>query len=334
MSWFKVDDKIHAHPKFKRIPRALRLAASGLWVHAGAWSAAFETDGAVPEYIVEDLGGTDVLVEALVAVGLWDPADDGIQFHDWDEFQPTKAAKDEKRAAEAERVRKWRQRKSRESANGQESGTSDGGPVRSDGSSDRTVQPENGSEVSGTSGNGNAVRAHGVTDAYASPGPSRPDPTPTTTPVVPTGAQGELLQSPPPAAAPRRGAVYPDAFEAWWKVWPKPGDTKRTAFTAWEKATKGNTRQRARVTPEHLQAAVGAYAADPNLPDPQYMPAAATWLNQDRWENGPLPARNGGQPSGGRPDALRQGLDTVARLKAQSLQSQNPTPPALTRRTA
>lgn len=36
------------------------------------------------------------------------------------------------------------------------------------------------------------------------------------------------------------------------------------------------------------------YAADPNLPtDPQYIPNATTWLNNDRWENGPLPPRGG-----------------------------------------
>jgi hypothetical protein len=35
------------------------------------------------------------------------------------------------------------------------------------------------------------------------------------------------------------------------------------------------------------------YAADPNLPDPQFVPMPATWLNQERWDDGPLPLNRG-----------------------------------------
>jgi hypothetical protein len=39
-------------------------------------------------------------------------------------------------------------------------------------------------------------------------------------------------------------------------------------------------------------AAAERFAADPNR-DPDYTPHPATWLNQDRWDDDPLPARNG-----------------------------------------
>lgn len=31
------------------------------------------------------------------------------------------------------------------------------------------------------------------------------------------------------------------------------------------------------------------YGSDPNLPDPQFIPLPTTWLNQERWDDGPLP---------------------------------------------
>lgn len=36
------------------------------------------------------------------------------------------------------------------------------------------------------------------------------------------------------------------------------------------------------------------FAADPNLPEPQFIPHPATWLNADRWDDDPLPARGNG----------------------------------------
>lgn len=259
MSWYKVDDRVPSHPKFKKIRGAQkRLAAVGLWTFAGAWSAQFETDGEVPSYILEDLGDTEgELTGALVEVGLWDATEDGIAFHDWAEYQPTRAAKDEKRAAEAERVRKWRQDRKRDQ------------------------------EKPATSGKSNGVRAESVRTAYASPDPTRPDPTPTTT----TG-QIELL-TPPPAEPRKRGGafIYPDAFEVWWKAYPRKDD-KRKACEAWKTASKS-------VPADVLLAAAERYRDDPNR-EPAYTKLATSWLNAGAWENGPLPPRGG--PSG-RPQA-------------------------------
>ena len=303
MAWFKVDDKFHAHPKIKMIPRRLRRASLGLWVIAGSWCADYETDGAVPEYMLEEFDADPEEVAALIEVELWEQADDGILFRNWDEFQPTRAQNDHRRGVDAERQRKNRQKqqvKSSTSAKGH--GVTGSGVTR-----DRTVShadvtetdaeqypweadsdafdaSENSTLFPLASTDSHGVTPDGVTDLSRSPR-TRPDPTPSNNPPTPTGV---------------KAFVYPDAFELLWKVWPKQGDNKRSAFTAWEKATKGTSRKAPRISAGDLHDAVERFAADTNLPPNQYIPAASKWINQDYWENGPLPPRGG---SSNRPQA-------------------------------
>ena len=310
MAWFKVDDKFHSHPKIKRIPRRIRRTAIGLWTIAGSWCADYETDGAVPEYMLEEFDAEPEEVAALVDAELWERTEDGVAFRNWGEFQPTRAQLDEKRAQTAERVQKFRQKKR-----------------------------QNRTEEAPTSDDGNAVTGALVTQVKRSPR-TRPVPVPdpiTTTPPTPSD-QLDLLDAPEPRK--RGGAfVYPDAFEAFWAVWPKRRtDTagKKAAHASWHRAVNGTAKKQPRTTVAELQAAVELYAADPNLPPENFIPNATTWLNNDRWENGPLPPRGG--PGGGRPDPLSQGLATAARLRAaREAREQQTTPqhPQLTnRRTA
>src|SRR5664279_173839 len=91
MTWFKVDDGFSDHPKVKAIPRSRRTTACGLWVLAGSWSAAKLTEGHVPAYMLSDLGGTERSAADLVAAGLWVAVDDGWQFHQWTQANPTRA---------------------------------------------------------------------------------------------------------------------------------------------------------------------------------------------------------------------------------------------------
>ncbi|MDN5687776.1 MAG: hypothetical protein L0G94_14055 [Brachybacterium sp.] len=342
MSWFKVDDKFHAHPKVKRIPKRVRRAAVGLWTITGAWSADYQTDGAVPEYMLDEFDAEPEEVDALVAVGLWDRAEDGIAFRGWEEFQPTRAEQDAKRAATAERVRKHRQQKaaqrngvtSRYSSVSNAEGDVSGAHATPENTTGSEVDtPENHREVSATSGKGNAVTGALVTPVYAPPEPE-PEPEPTTTPLPP---EGELLATPEPPASRATASVYPDAFETFWAAWPKrrtDSAGKKPAHAAWDRAVHGTSKRKARITAQDLQAAVEAYAADPNLPPETYQPNAQTWLNQDRWENGPLPPRDGPRKDN-RPDAMSQGLDTVARLRAQREARQaHQTYPQLNARTA
>jgi hypothetical protein len=87
MTWFKVDDSFHAHPKVL----ATDADAIGLWVVAGAWSSAHLTEGFVPDHALPRLlPGSVALARKLVTAGLWRRVRGGHQFHDWTEYQPTK----------------------------------------------------------------------------------------------------------------------------------------------------------------------------------------------------------------------------------------------------
>lgn len=112
MTWFKVDDKLHSHPKAIEAGEA----AMGLWVMAGSWSADQLTDGFVPEYIVKRLSPKKwkLLSNKLVTVRLWSKSYrgnvTGFQFHQWDEpgRQPSREQVLTDRKATAERQQKWR----------------------------------------------------------------------------------------------------------------------------------------------------------------------------------------------------------------------------------
>lgn len=115
MAWFKVDDKFPTSPKVMRIPRSVRLAAIGLWTTAGAWSAEHEQDGQVPAYMIDEWGDDGTLAGHLVNVGLWREIDDGFVFHDWADYQPTRAENDARREAERRRKEDWRRKKAEKS---------------------------------------------------------------------------------------------------------------------------------------------------------------------------------------------------------------------------
>ena len=92
-----------------RIPRRDRPAAIGIWTLAGAWSMHEMTDGFVPAYAIEEWGGDETHADALVTAGMWErderDGDSGYQFVNWDEYQPTKADVEARRARDRERKR-------------------------------------------------------------------------------------------------------------------------------------------------------------------------------------------------------------------------------------
>ena len=99
MAWFKVDDKLHSHPKVLGVP----LRSMGLWVLAGAWSADQLTDGFIPRAVLPTLQAKPSDARDLVTSGLWLEVDGGWQFHDWLEFQFSRASTLARRAKDAER---------------------------------------------------------------------------------------------------------------------------------------------------------------------------------------------------------------------------------------
>lgn len=98
------------------------------------------------------------------------------------------------------------------------------------------------------------------------------------------GPHQPILVPPTPPSPKTRAARadYPDEFEALWRRFPRH-TAKGAAFKAWQKLNEF----------DQIATVDGAdrYAADPNLPEPQFIPHLATWLNQRRWEDGPLPPR-------------------------------------------
>lgn len=114
MSWFKVDDKFHSHPKVLDAP----LKALGLWVKAGAWSSDQLTDGRIPKTALTLLGGTPTDARALVTAGLWEVDGNGWRFHDWADMQPSRGDVEARREAEREKKRRWREKATKDPETG------------------------------------------------------------------------------------------------------------------------------------------------------------------------------------------------------------------------
>lgn len=85
MTWFKVDDSFHSHPKVM----AASPAALGLWVVAGSWSGMNLTEGHVPSHVLPRLmPKAERLARELVAIGLWDRVEDGWLILRWVQTAP------------------------------------------------------------------------------------------------------------------------------------------------------------------------------------------------------------------------------------------------------
>jgi len=72
------------------------------------------------------------------------------------------------------------------------------------------------------------------------------------------------------------------AFEEFWEAYPRKA-SKGAARTAWTKALS-------KADASLIIAAAAAYRDDPNRED-GFTAHAATWLNQERWDDEPLPSR-------------------------------------------
>ncbi len=176
MSWFKVDDKLHSHPKALRAG----LEAMGLWVLAGAHCASYGTEGRVDLPTISRLSG-DVrraksLASRLVLAGLWRTSGADLwEFHDWLDHNLTA---DE----EAERRKKY-------AASGRAGGLRSG-QVR------RTNAEANAEANASRVDEANA-------EANVKPVPSRP------VPILKKERESEQRASAPPAS---RGSRLPDGW--------------------------------------------------------------------------------------------------------------------------
>lgn len=89
MSWARIDDMFHAHPK----AMDAGLEAIGLWAMALAHCANYLTDGHVKRSAAQRIAGAELdrLSAALVRVGLWEVhPTDGWSFHDYLDYNPSR----------------------------------------------------------------------------------------------------------------------------------------------------------------------------------------------------------------------------------------------------
>lgn len=102
MSWFRVDDGFHNHPKVI----AAGTGAAGLFVRCGSYCAQHLTDGHVPTGIAK-LYGSASMIRALVDAAMWTPVPGGYLIHDYLDFNPSRADVEKERAAKSERQARW-----------------------------------------------------------------------------------------------------------------------------------------------------------------------------------------------------------------------------------
>lgn len=251
MTWFKVDDSFHSHPKVL----AAEPAALGLWVVAGTWSSANLTDGFVPDHVLPRLLPDAVkLAEQLVTCGLWRRARGGHRFHDWGDYNPS--SEDVKREREAARERMRNLRAKRKG----------------------TAQPAN------CSGEQQAnVRAKFVTPTRPDPTRSSPDgelpkDTPPALPGPPKGSKGTRLPddftvTPEMAAwarekAPSCGSADHDAFCDYWRAVPGAKGHKADWVATWRNWMRREHERRSQA-PRSAPSSRGRVTADDRIADIQ-----------------------------------------------------------------
>lgn len=105
--WFKVDDTFWGHRKAAGITND----ALATWLRAGNWSSWQLTDGAIPRAMLLQCAGDATDAEAVAAElvdrTLWEEEATGWQFHDWSDYNPTRAMVMAKRKKDADRRREW-----------------------------------------------------------------------------------------------------------------------------------------------------------------------------------------------------------------------------------
>lgn len=106
MTWFKVDDGFHCHPKVLNAGNE----AVGLYVRCGSYCAQHLTDGFVPSGVAL-LYGNRKLFRSLEANGLWIAVDGGWQMHDYLEYNRSRKEVETDRQAAADRQRKARSKR-------------------------------------------------------------------------------------------------------------------------------------------------------------------------------------------------------------------------------
>jgi hypothetical protein len=101
MTWVKLDDHFHDHPKIE----ALSSDAYRAYIGGLCYCARFLTDGAIPPPRLKKLASKRVAAE-LVAAGLWEQNGVGVTVHDYLVYQEDAATVLERRRRDSERKKR------------------------------------------------------------------------------------------------------------------------------------------------------------------------------------------------------------------------------------
>jgi hypothetical protein len=168
LTWFKVDDSFHSHPKVL----AASPAALGLWVVAGSWSGSNLSDGFVPDHVLPRLVPDSVtLAKELTTAGLWKRVRGGYRFHDWSDFNPESGAVLAEREAARQRMRAVRARRKEGETNDKQEDFKQGlnkGRAKAEQATSETVFPAQPL-------NGSAEQQANVRELFGNPDPTRPE---------------------------------------------------------------------------------------------------------------------------------------------------------------
>jgi hypothetical protein len=111
MTWVRVDDQLHAHPKIRHAWRN-EPAAVGLHLLALSYASAYLTDGLIDTEFVRDQipsrARRDRAVAALEDAGLWERNGGGWTIHDYLDFNDSRERIQARRRADAARKRSTR----------------------------------------------------------------------------------------------------------------------------------------------------------------------------------------------------------------------------------
>lgn len=153
----------------------------------------------------------------------------------------------------------------------------------------------------GLAGEGRQIEAPqiappGPAERGASPGETRAQAPQDATPIIP------LLPGLDPGPPVDRAASfdYAAAFDRFWSLYPRKLG-KPAARAAWERALGLGRGQKGRATTEQIEEGLAAWATYWRArAEPEFVPHAQTWLNQDRWNDAPPPVKGGAAPKGPR----------------------------------
>ena len=111
--WFKVDDKLHDHPKVHRLLEDGHVEALGLWLVAGSWCGDQLSDGLISGYVLARWSETwRDLAAQLVAADLWEEVEHNgrphWRFHDWLDYNDSREKVEADRHAAKMRVALYR----------------------------------------------------------------------------------------------------------------------------------------------------------------------------------------------------------------------------------